>query len=173
MARTYVPDVGDIVWISFNPQTVHEQAGHRPAGCAEPRCVQREDESHGLLPEVLAIHLAEPPARAQAVEFTKHSGHTQKFECIRVGEGTGSHDPRLRIPLVNVVGIEAVTPCLQGRAGKTLNALSGVAYTETDKIFALSNVPKLSQTRPKEQRWIAKLTANSSRSGLFPNSYLP
>ncbi len=157
MARTYVPDAGDIVWISFNPQTGHEQAGHRPAGCAEPRCVQREDESHGLLPEVLAIHLAEPPARAQAVEFTKHSGHTQKFECIRVGEGTGSHDPRLRIPLVNVVGIEAVTPCLQGRAGKTLNALSGVAYTETDKIFALSNVPKLSQTRPKEQRWIAKL----------------
>src|SRR5216684_3356647 len=110
MARTYVPDAGDIVWISFNPQTGHEQAGHRPAGCAEPRCVQREDESHGLLPEVLAIHLAEPPARAQAVECTKHSGHTQKFECIRVGEGTGSHDPRLRIPLVNVAGIEAVTP---------------------------------------------------------------
>jgi hypothetical protein len=22
-----------------------------------------------------------------------HSGHTQKFECIRVGEGSGSHDP--------------------------------------------------------------------------------
>jgi len=38
------------------------------------------------------------------------SGHTQKFKCIRVGEGTGSHDPRLRIPLVNVVGIEAMTP---------------------------------------------------------------
>jgi hypothetical protein len=26
---------------------------------------------------------------------------------------------------------------------KTLNALSGVAYTETDKILALLNVPKL------------------------------
>jgi hypothetical protein len=44
-----------------------------------------------------------------------HSGHTQKFKCIRVGEGTGSHDPRLRITLVNVVGIEAVTRSLQAR----------------------------------------------------------
>jgi hypothetical protein len=39
-----------------------------------------------------------------------HSGYTQKFKCIRVGKGAGSHDPRLRIRLVNVVGIEAVTP---------------------------------------------------------------
>ncbi len=27
----YVPDSGDIVWIMFNPQAGHEQAGHRPA----------------------------------------------------------------------------------------------------------------------------------------------
>ena len=27
MVRSYVPDAGDIVWISFNPQTGHEQAG--------------------------------------------------------------------------------------------------------------------------------------------------
>ena len=31
MAQPYVPDAGDIVWISFGPQTGHEQAGHRPA----------------------------------------------------------------------------------------------------------------------------------------------
>ncbi len=36
MARTYVPDAGDIVWISFNPQTGHEQAGHRPAVVLSP-----------------------------------------------------------------------------------------------------------------------------------------
>ncbi len=29
MARPYVPDSGDIVWISFDPQAGHEQAGHR------------------------------------------------------------------------------------------------------------------------------------------------
>jgi len=28
---TYVPDEGDIVWLSFTPQSGHEQAGRRPA----------------------------------------------------------------------------------------------------------------------------------------------
>ena len=31
MARRYVPEAGDIVWLNFDPQTGHEQAGHRPA----------------------------------------------------------------------------------------------------------------------------------------------
>jgi len=30
MAR-YVPKLGDVVWIDFNPQSGHEQAGRRPA----------------------------------------------------------------------------------------------------------------------------------------------
>ena len=36
MARSYVPNAGDIVWISFDPQTGHEQAGHRPAVVLSP-----------------------------------------------------------------------------------------------------------------------------------------
>ena len=36
MARSYVPDAGDIAWISFDPQTGHEQAGHRPAVVLSP-----------------------------------------------------------------------------------------------------------------------------------------
>src|SRR5438067_5546814 len=36
MARSRVPDAGDIVWISFDPQTGHEQAGHRPAVVLSP-----------------------------------------------------------------------------------------------------------------------------------------
>lgn len=31
-----MPDAGDIVWISFDPQTGHEQAGHRPAVVLSP-----------------------------------------------------------------------------------------------------------------------------------------
>ncbi|HEX4198306.1 MAG TPA: endoribonuclease MazF [Caulobacteraceae bacterium] len=27
----YVPDSGDVVWLQFDPQAGHEQAGHRPA----------------------------------------------------------------------------------------------------------------------------------------------
>lgn len=36
MARRYVPDTGDIVWLEFNPQAGHEQAGHRPALVLSP-----------------------------------------------------------------------------------------------------------------------------------------
>ena len=36
MAQSYVPDAADIVWISFDPQTGHEQAGHRPAVVLSP-----------------------------------------------------------------------------------------------------------------------------------------
>jgi mRNA interferase MazF len=32
----YVPDVGDIVWLEFDPQAGHEQAGHRPAVVLSP-----------------------------------------------------------------------------------------------------------------------------------------
>jgi mRNA interferase MazF len=32
----YVPDVGDIVWLHFDPQAGHEQGGHRPALVLSP-----------------------------------------------------------------------------------------------------------------------------------------
>jgi mRNA interferase MazF len=31
VARAFVPDAGDVVWINFTPQVAHEQAGRRPA----------------------------------------------------------------------------------------------------------------------------------------------
>jgi len=34
--RAYVPDAGDVVWLQFDPQAVHEQAGHRPALVMSP-----------------------------------------------------------------------------------------------------------------------------------------
>lgn len=42
MARPpYVPDRGDIVWLQFNPQAGHEQAGHRPALVLSPAAYNR------------------------------------------------------------------------------------------------------------------------------------
>ena len=31
MTESYVPERGDLVWLSFDPQAGHEQAGRRPA----------------------------------------------------------------------------------------------------------------------------------------------
>ena len=36
MADRYVPAAGDIVWLNFDPQAGHEQAGHRPALVVSP-----------------------------------------------------------------------------------------------------------------------------------------
>ena len=36
MPRAFVPDAGDIVWLQFDPQADHEQAGHRPALVLSP-----------------------------------------------------------------------------------------------------------------------------------------
>jgi len=34
--KAYIPDRGDVVWITLNPQAGHEQAGHRPAVILSP-----------------------------------------------------------------------------------------------------------------------------------------
>ncbi|MDE1148735.1 MAG: endoribonuclease MazF [Azospirillaceae bacterium] len=38
---SYVPDAGDVVWLQFNPQAGHEQAGHRPAVVLSPASYNR------------------------------------------------------------------------------------------------------------------------------------
>ncbi|MBA3715554.1 MAG: endoribonuclease MazF [Pyrinomonadaceae bacterium] len=38
----YIPDRGDAVWISFNPQAGHEQAGRRPAIVLSPAAYNRK-----------------------------------------------------------------------------------------------------------------------------------
>ena len=35
-SRGYVPDRGDLVWLTFDPQAGHEQAGRRPAVVLSP-----------------------------------------------------------------------------------------------------------------------------------------
>lgn len=36
MPRAYVPDTGEVVWLAFDPQAGHEQAGLRPALVISP-----------------------------------------------------------------------------------------------------------------------------------------
>lgn len=35
--QAYIPQCGDVVWITLNPQAGHEQAGRRPAVVLSPR----------------------------------------------------------------------------------------------------------------------------------------
>jgi mRNA interferase MazF len=46
VAKAYVPDVCDIVWLQFDPQAGHEQAGHRPAMVLSP---SRYNAARGMM----------------------------------------------------------------------------------------------------------------------------
>ena len=40
--RTFVPDRGDLVWITLNPTAGHEQSGRRPALVLSPKSYNRK-----------------------------------------------------------------------------------------------------------------------------------
>lgn len=42
MAREYVPERGEIIWLVFDPQAGHEQSGRRPALVISPRAYNRK-----------------------------------------------------------------------------------------------------------------------------------
>ena len=42
MPGRYVPARGDVVWLQFNPQTGHEQAGRRPALVISPQAYNKK-----------------------------------------------------------------------------------------------------------------------------------
>jgi len=42
MPQMYVPDRGDIVWLEFNPQAGHEQAGRRPELVVSPKAYNQK-----------------------------------------------------------------------------------------------------------------------------------
>jgi mRNA interferase MazF len=42
VAARYVPERGEIVWLEFNPQAGHEQAGRRPALVVSPGSYNRK-----------------------------------------------------------------------------------------------------------------------------------
>lgn len=42
--QDYVPDCGDIIWLEFNPQAGHEQAGHRPAVVLTPKAYNQQTD---------------------------------------------------------------------------------------------------------------------------------
>ena len=44
--KRYVPDQGDVIWLQFDPQADHEQAGRRPALVISP---ERYNRITGLL----------------------------------------------------------------------------------------------------------------------------
>ncbi|MBV9866946.1 MAG: endoribonuclease MazF [Abitibacteriaceae bacterium] len=91
MLKAYIPERGDAVWVNFNPQAGHKQAGRRPALVLSPTAYNRRlglallcpitNQSKGypfevLLPDnlpvtgtILSDHIKNLDWRARNVEF--------------------------------------------------------------------------------------------------------
>lgn len=101
MVRRYVPEAGDIVWLTFDPQAGHEQAGHRPALVLSPSayngktglmlCCPMTTQVKGYPFEVLIA--GERPSAALAdrvksldwiVRKAKHKGKASSVEMAEV-----------------------------------------------------------------------------------------
>lgn len=91
VGRAYVPDAGDLVWLTFDPQAGHEQSGRRPALILSPRAYNAKARlalacpvtsqqkgypfevaippGHGIAGVVLADHVKNLDWEARRVEF--------------------------------------------------------------------------------------------------------
>lgn len=101
MVRRYVPEAGDIVWLTFDPKAGHEQAGHRPALVLSPSayngktglmlCCPMTTQVKGYPFEVL-IAGARPSAaladRVKSLDWivrkAKHKGKASSVEMAEV-----------------------------------------------------------------------------------------
>ena len=45
MVSRYVPDMGDLIWVDFDPTKGSEQAGHRPAVVLSPFMYNNEERN--------------------------------------------------------------------------------------------------------------------------------
>lgn len=101
MVRRYVPEVGDIVWLAFDPQAGHEQAGHRPALVLSPSayngktglmlCCPMTSQVKGYPFEVLIAGARPSAALADQVKSldwvarkAKHKGKASSVEMAEV-----------------------------------------------------------------------------------------
>ena len=111
MAKQYVPDAGEIVWINFTPQAGHEQAGHRPALVLSPAayngrvgllvCVPVTTKIKGYPFEVALA--GDPPSVALADQVK--SFDWRKRGAQRKGRATPAHLAMIRGKLKALVGL--------------------------------------------------------------------
>ena len=50
MTTRYVPDRGDLIWLTFDPQAGHEQAGRRPALVLSPAAYNERSRLASVCP---------------------------------------------------------------------------------------------------------------------------
>jgi mRNA interferase MazF len=110
MPPAYVPDAGDIVWLQFDPQAGHEQAGHRPAVVLSPAgynaragmifCCPTTTRIKGYPFEVRLS--GEPPSVALADQVKSQDWRARN--ATRKGRVTAAELAEVRAKLIALIG---------------------------------------------------------------------
>jgi mRNA interferase MazF len=110
MARRYVPEAGDIVWLRFSPQAGHEQAGHRPAVVISPAayngktglmvCCPMTTQVKGYPFEVLIVGDRAGAVLADQVKSLDWSVRKAKYK----GKATPAELAAVRAKIVALIG---------------------------------------------------------------------
>jgi len=110
MARRYVPEAGDIVWLRFSPQAGHEQAGHRPAIVISPAayngktglmvCCPMTTQVKGYPFEVLIVGDRAGAVLADQVKSLDWSVRKAKYK----GKATPAELAAVRAKIVALIG---------------------------------------------------------------------
>lgn len=77
VGRPYVPDAGDLVWLTFDPQAGHEQGGRRPALILSPR------EYNAKARLALACPITNQSEEGVSVRGGDPSGPKYRWRCAR------------------------------------------------------------------------------------------
>ncbi len=107
---SYVPDAGDIVWLHFDPQSGHEQAGHRPAVVLSPAAYNARASLLLCCPTTTRIKgypfevpiSGQPPSVALADQVKSLDWRARK--ATRKGRATPAELAQLRAKLRTLIG---------------------------------------------------------------------
>jgi mRNA interferase MazF len=106
----FVPEAGDIVWINFDPQVGHEQAGHRPAVVLSPAAYNARVGLIVCCPTTTRIKgypfevaLSGAPASAALADQVK-SLDWRRRKAIRKGKATPAELALIRAKLRSLIG---------------------------------------------------------------------
>lgn len=76
------PDAGDIIWIDFNPQSGHEQAGKRPALVISPRIYNQKSSLILCCPITSKVkgHSTEVRVKTRSIDGAVLCGHVKSLD---------------------------------------------------------------------------------------------
>ncbi len=110
-----VPDAGDLVWLNFDPQAGHEQAGHRPALVLSPRVYHERTAfavvcpiTSNLMPYPFKVMLPEGLAIGGAVLADQVKSIDRGARQLKVaGRAPGAILVEVQARLAALLGLEA------------------------------------------------------------------